>query len=93
MALLCIEIEASLRRQGLETGIDGPSFDCGKAFTPTERVLCADKDLWAKDLRRAMLIVQRKWLAVRNRCAADLRCLNNVYDQRLQELKLIKIDS
>lgn len=50
--MVCLETEAHLRDQGLPTGIDGPSFDCQKATTPTERMLCRDPGLWAKD--RAM---------------------------------------
>ncbi|MER9202940.1 lysozyme inhibitor LprI family protein [Mesorhizobium sp. M0933] len=50
--LVCIETEAHLRRQGLPTGIDGPSYECSKASTPTEFAMCADEKLWAKD--RAM---------------------------------------
>lgn len=50
--MVCLETEAHLRDQGLPTGIDGPSFDCRKATTPTEKALCQDPRLWAKD--RAM---------------------------------------
>jgi len=50
--MVCLETEAHLRDQGLPTGIDGPSFDCRKATTPTENALCRDPSLWAKD--RAM---------------------------------------
>lgn len=49
---VCLRTEAHLRQQGLPTGIDGPSFDCRKATTPTEKALCQDPRLWAKD--RAM---------------------------------------
>ncbi|TIL95157.1 MAG: hypothetical protein E5Y73_08470 [Mesorhizobium sp.] len=48
----CIETEAHLRKQGLSTGIGGPSYECLNASTPTESALCADQTLWAKD--RAM---------------------------------------
>ncbi|GLS35733.1 hypothetical protein GCM10010869_13220 [Mesorhizobium tianshanense] len=43
------------------------------------------------DLRKRILAVQRGWLAIRNNCDADSQCLNSVYDQRLQELKLVVI--
>ncbi|TIS99170.1 hypothetical protein [Mesorhizobium sp.] len=49
---VCLETEAHLRDQGLPTGIEGPSFDCRKAVTLTEKALCRDAGLWAKD--RAM---------------------------------------
>lgn len=50
--LLCIETEAHLRGQGLQTGVDGPSFSCAAASTPTEVTMCRSPELWAKD--RAM---------------------------------------
>lgn len=49
---VCIETEAHLRKQGLPTGIGGPSYECLNASTPSESALCADQTLWAKD--RAM---------------------------------------
>lgn len=52
---LCLEAEADLRAQGQPTGIDGPSFDCGQASTPTETAICGDRDLWPKD--RAMTAI------------------------------------
>ena len=48
----CLSTEENLRRQGLPTGISGPSFDCAKAATRTERTICATPDLWTAD--RAM---------------------------------------
>ncbi|MGQ0564170.1 MAG: hypothetical protein ACT4OK_03740 [Gemmobacter sp.] len=48
----CLDIEADLRRNGLPTGIDGPSFGCNQAGTPTETALCTTPDLWPMD--RAM---------------------------------------
>ena len=48
----CLDIEAYLRRNGLPTGIDGPSFRCSLAETPTEIALCVTPDLWPLD--RAM---------------------------------------
>lgn len=50
--LLCIETEAQLRQQGQDTGVNGPSFSCAAAATPTELSLCRQPELWAKD--RAM---------------------------------------
>ncbi|NTE35215.1 lysozyme inhibitor LprI family protein [Agrobacterium tumefaciens] len=50
--LLCIETEAQLRQQGQDTGVNGPSFSCAAAATPTEMSLCRVPELWSKD--RAM---------------------------------------
>lgn len=108
--LICIETEASLRGQGQETGIYGPSFSCAAARTPTELSLCRQPELWAKDramnsiymwvrnnveksVRKRLLEVQRSWLKDRNDCGGDARCLNAVYDQRLNELRAIDLPS
>jgi hypothetical protein len=106
--ILCIETEAHLRGQGLKTGIDGPSFSCTAAATPTEVSLCRQTELWSKDramnsiymwvrnnveknVRKRLLEVQRRWLKDRNNCGGDARCLNAVYDQRLDELRTIDL--
>jgi hypothetical protein len=108
--LHCIDVEADLRRQGLSTGIDSPSFSCSAASSPTERAICADETLWAKDraisaiylyarkdnndeIRKRLLTVQREWLGVGNNCGANTNCLNQIYDQRLRELREIDIPS
>lgn len=66
--LHCINTEADLRRQGLSTGIDGPSFRCSEATLPTEYAICADADVWAKD--RAMNAI---YLHVRKYAEISLR--------------------
>lgn len=48
----CLSAEQNLREDGLQTGIDGPSYDCSKSSTPTEFAICGSPDLWAVD--RAM---------------------------------------
>lgn len=64
----CFTAEARLRRDGIGTGIVGPSYDCGKAATDTELAICASPDLWAMDravsnlyfiFRRAAASVER----------------------------------
>lgn len=51
----CIAAEANLRRDGLPTGIAGPSFDCGQASTPTELAICSSEELWTLDRSMANL--------------------------------------
>jgi uncharacterized protein len=41
--------------------------------------------------RKRLLEIQREWLAFRNTCGADNACLNQVYDQRLHDLREIDI--
>jgi uncharacterized protein YecT (DUF1311 family) len=45
----CIQADANLRADGLDTGITGPSFDCSLAVTPAEQALCASQSLWVLD--------------------------------------------
>ncbi|MEP3596137.1 MAG: hypothetical protein ABJN15_07510, partial [Parvibaculum sp.] len=51
----CLSAERNLRNDGLATGISGPSYDCAKASTRTERAICASPDLWAADRVMASL--------------------------------------
>lgn len=46
-----------------------------------------------KSARKRLLEVQRSWLKDRNNCGGDARCLNAVYDQRLNELRAIDLPS
>lgn len=48
----CEEAEYQLRAEGLPTGVTGPSFNCAKATTVTERGICDAPGLWMPD--RAM---------------------------------------
>ncbi|MBX3569328.1 MAG: hypothetical protein KF914_14810 [Rhizobiaceae bacterium] len=43
-------------------------------------------------LRQRILAVQRKWLGERNACGGDFRCLNEVYDARIDDVKLIDVN-
>ena len=63
---------------------------------PKDRAISA-MYFWIRDnaetaLAEGVLSVQRAWLKARNDCGRDLRCLNEVYDQRLQELKPIVLN-
>ncbi|MFT3691446.1 hypothetical protein [Paenirhodobacter sp.] len=41
----CLSAEAASRKDGIETGVTGPGFDCGTAGTPTEVAICGSQDL------------------------------------------------
>ncbi|HEY5722550.1 MAG TPA: lysozyme inhibitor LprI family protein [Allosphingosinicella sp.] len=75
----------------------GPSFDCSRATSATERTICADPDLAKAD--RIMAVVhgkairrdglrreQREWLALRDSCADNSFCLAATYEARIAEL-------
>lgn len=51
----CLMAEANLRSDGLPTGLNGPSYNCAKAATPTEYAVCSSEDLWALDRAMASL--------------------------------------
>lgn len=108
--VLCLETEADLRYQAQPTGVTGPSFNCVNAVTATEKAICVDADLWAKDramnaiyllikayenanVRKTILTDQRAWLRTRDACSADIECLRNSYDERLEVFKDIHVPS
>lgn len=74
-----------------------PAFDCGKAGTDVERMICSDPGLAAMDVQLASAVraaandaaiteAQKTWLHdVRDACA-DTNCLHTAYQQRLLEL-------
>lgn len=46
----CIEADLDLRESGIQiAGLVGPSFDCGKAASASERTICRSPELWARD--------------------------------------------
>lgn len=78
------------------------SFDCGKASSPVEKMICADEDLskWDEALARVykqvlekrgndqeMVVSQRGWLRdVRNQCQS-VECVTQVYKERYTKLR------
>ncbi len=84
-----------LHGQGWDRGqvvSTGPSFDCGRASTPTEHGICADARLsrldrdvaqaYASALARSnqsesVRASQRRWIGLRNDCGKDKQCLDN----------------
>ena len=51
----CLSTEQNLRKDGLQTGILGPSYDCSRSSTRTEFSVCDTPDLWAMDKAMANL--------------------------------------
>jgi uncharacterized protein YecT (DUF1311 family) len=85
---------------GLAVSAQGASFDCGKASTKAERLICdnpyiseLDDKLSAaykaalknKQQANAIRAAQRDWLEVRNECE-DALCLLSSYEDRLKAL-------
>jgi len=77
------------------------SFDCGKAGTKVERLICADSAISRLDDELAkiyggalklspdknqLMQEQREWLKARNRKCSDERCLVISYQERIKEL-------
>ncbi|SRR6266571_4175602 len=81
----------------------GASFDCGKASTRVENLVCSDDELSKQDelvakayeraraapgLSGQITRTQRAWLARRNACR-DRACIRAAYASRLKELQNI----
>ena len=78
------------------------SFDCSKATSELEKIICGDDELskldeslskaylqaleW-RDIKNRTIKSQRQWLKVRNACK-DAECLKNAYETRIKELGL-----
>lgn len=94
--------EPAAPRRPISKGQPKPSFDCARASTRVEDMLCTDADLAARDRRAAAL-----YFELRNSLPADLRtqllrsqkrfleersdcstseCLSDLYDVRLRQL-------
>ena len=84
-----------------------PSFDCGTARSPIDRMICADYQLASQDRQLAevyssartqstnpqqLIANQRAWIATRNACG-DSRCISNAYSQRISELERLVASS
>ncbi|MDP2832525.1 MAG: lysozyme inhibitor LprI family protein [Pseudomonadota bacterium] len=79
--------------------VQAASFDCGKAGTKVEKLICADDELskldevlataYADALKSpdpaSLKTEQKAWLKVRNRCA-DVACIQAAYRQRTEAL-------
>lgn len=74
-----------------------PSFDCRKATTAVEKLICSNPDLSKLDVSlaetykeavskdRSIRDDQRAWNAEKNKCA-DIDCLKSAYEDRISEL-------
>ncbi len=82
---------------------EGASFDCAKASTKVEHIICDDPELSSQDDEmadkfksaqrgasdRAELVRgQRQWLSKRNACL-DVACVKDAYESRLSELSVV----
>lgn len=83
----------------LASASQSASFDCGKASSRVERLVCTNKDisalddslseLYSAEVERDEIVglraSQKKWLANRNACA-DVFCVTSHYERRIAEL-------
>lgn len=79
-------------------------FDCSKAATAVEKMICADEELSKLDSQMSKLYkpegesadfqraIQRRWLKQRNQCT-DADCLRTAYAARLRELQFKPLDA
>ena len=87
------------RLQSAAAGM-GPSFDCAKAGTPTERAICTSPvlssldraltDAWSSRRQRdgsgELLAEQRRWIAKRDACGSNAACLERSMRDRVEVL-------
>lgn len=92
----CVEM-LQKRKTGSATRAISPSFDCGKASTKVEKLICSNpelsqldaslaetyKEALAKD--RSVLNDQRAWNTQKNKCP-DVECLKTAYEDRRLDL-------
>jgi uncharacterized protein YecT (DUF1311 family) len=75
-----------------------PSFDCGRARSSVEKMICADTDLAMSDRAMAYFYARRtrrnppfqthaQWLAQRNACA-DVACIRDSYETHVLDLAM-----
>jgi len=84
----------------LGVAVHAASFDCGKAATTVEKLICADVELSKLDEEltsnyktalqdekqgKAIRQTQKQWLMERNGCS-DAACVKRAYETRLHEL-------
>jgi tetratricopeptide (TPR) repeat protein len=74
-----------------------PSFDCGKATTPVEKLICNSPELSKLDVSlaetykeavskdRSVRDDQRSWNGEKNKCS-DVECLKTAYEDRISQL-------
>lgn len=81
---------------------DRASFDCAKAATLTERIICVSDETDLRSLDRELaamwaqvvaagkgdLAGQRRWLASRAKCGQDRDCLSLLYQERIDRLRV-----
>lgn len=91
-------LSATARAQDAGPPADAqPGFDCQRARTPVERLICDDPELARADARmvtaytaltqrweedRSLRRTQRRWLRERNACGADAACVAAAYAAR-----------
>ena len=81
----------------LALAVSAPSFNCAKAVSDVERIICADEQLGQSDRAVATLYrlavkrdqrvlqAQREWLRSRDQCH-NAYCLLSSYEQRVDDL-------
>lgn len=90
----------------LPSAAQAASFDCGKAKTKVEKLICSNatvskldremQSVYQNDYKRTadpagLKIEQRQWLKTRNACK-DTTCLIRAYRTRMAELKAIQAE-
>jgi uncharacterized protein YecT (DUF1311 family) len=81
---------------GVGSVSNAASFNCSKATTETEIAICSDPELsaldelmgavWRFETRTALdILTQKNWLNKRDECTSNIKCLTDVYVERLKK--------
>lgn len=79
-----------------------PSFDCGRAVTDVERMICSDRELAELDKRLAEAVadggaedknLQRQWLENDRNSCKTFDCLRQIHFQRLEDLQRMEMNA
>lgn len=87
---------ALLLSVGFGTVAKAASYDCNNATTEIEIAICSDPELsaldelmgivWRIETRTTLdILTQRNWLNERDECTSNIKCLTDVYVERLKK--------
>ena len=91
----------------LLTTAQAASFDCGKAASEVEKIICSDDELSRldeslnkaylealkrTDIKKQIIESQRQWLKNERNACQNAECLKNAYETRIKELGLAYAD-
>lgn len=96
------------QQQAVQQQSSAPSFNCAKASTATEHLICSSSDLSALDVKLSQLYQQvmsksndvdslkksqNEWRKTKRDTCSDVNCLASTYNERINELSQMSSSS